>query len=617
MRYEISEERIYEEEDRTSLSQLAGPVRGIATDAWPRLHGQPMQHLFTLDLQGLELDLPAARGARLLVVFVMAFHELDTGGGDAVSLRWVTQEALDRVPSSTPPEDYEEIGVLQESAFEELCPALDLRELEETDDANYFDSYLGGDPVWCDAKEPEDKPAGRFILQISNQIVPTTRTDSQLYLFEGGAYIQRHEEPEEDDVVVVPWSEAVAASRMFVRLDTDPEEGAVQKWGGVPRGISEDEWPEGMSHVLTFEPACWPEDGPEDAVAIAVFADLTQQDEVEGAYQLVPVLRGALDEVPEPPAGVPILPERRVEMRPFPPETSYFDLRLAAYEGPRLAWRWPSGYQGLQEGTRGFQLTGAWLPNVSTPGTAYFAASCDSGAVWQAQNQAPKGGAEEIVLIEGLPGTLYAEETGAAVVIGHRLSITQEASLTLDELERFAACVKNAIENFGLDLELIVPGDTSTDRDLEVAATLLLGHRVVQMNAGDEPLLVDRLRVLDALAAFVPIPASFWEMLHACAGDLEVSEEPAVFLAAYGPLCYGALHFGRPLDNEEDAIYTFARCQNMEQEPSAGGVDGVLLTSVDFMELQELNFGDAALEDNNSAVSEVKAPSYFLISCYD
>ena len=37
MRYEISEERIYEEEDRTSLSQLAGPVRGIATEARQKL----------------------------------------------------------------------------------------------------------------------------------------------------------------------------------------------------------------------------------------------------------------------------------------------------------------------------------------------------------------------------------------------------------------------------------------------------------------------------------------------------------------------------------------------------------------------------------------------------
>jgi hypothetical protein len=101
------------------------------------------------------------------------------------------------------------------------------------------------------------------------------------------------------------------------------------------------------------------------------------------------------------------------------------------------------------------------------------------------------------------------------------------------------------------------------------------------------------------------------------ASGFRASEALAAFLAAYGPLCYGALHIGRPLDNEDDAIYTFARCRDMEQEPSEGGVDGVLLTSVEFMDLEALSLGDEALEENRAAVSKLEAPSYFLVCCYD
>jgi hypothetical protein len=620
MRYEISEETIYEEEDRTSLSQLMGPARGITTEAWPRLHGRPMQHLFTLDLQGVELEQQAAPGARLLVVFAMALYELAPGAGDSISLRWVTQEELDRVPLSTPPDDYEVIGEIGESAYEELTPALGLTELDESDEANHYDAYVGGEPVWSDAGEPDDKPAGRFLLQGTSLLFPITRRDSQLYLFEGGAYIQLHEEPDEDESVAVPWPAAIAASRELVRHDSEPEPGALQKWGGLPRGLSEDDWPEGMSHLLTFEPARWPDDGPEDAIAIAVFANLEQLEsgELEGVYELVPVLRDTADQVPEAPADVPVLPEKRLELRPFPAETTYFDLRMAAYEGPRLAWRRPSAYDGIEEGAMGFQLTEAWLPGVSTPGTVYFDTRCDCDASWQAAGkQEPAGAAEAIDQVDGLAGTLYEEETGTAIVVGHRLSIAEDSLLSIDELERFASVVKEANQIHGLHLELIVPGDTTTDRDIEASAILLLGQRVAQMDASDNPLAVDRLRVQRALAAFAPIPASYWKMLEDAAEAFESSKEPALFLATYGPLCTGALYIGRALDDEDEAIYSFTRCQDMEQDGSEGGVDGVELASVGFTDLEELSFSDKTLEEHNAAVSELEDPRYFLVCYYD
>lgn len=64
-----------------------------------------MQHLFTLDLKGLEVEAPTAAESRLMVVFSDSLFELSPGDEDAVEIVWVSQEQFDAHPETTPPED--------------------------------------------------------------------------------------------------------------------------------------------------------------------------------------------------------------------------------------------------------------------------------------------------------------------------------------------------------------------------------------------------------------------------------------------------------------------------------------------------------------------------------
>lgn len=622
MRYEISSFDICDDDDARAakLSRLSGPVQGIPTEAWPRLHGHPMQHLFTVDLDGLELELPAARGARLLVVFGMALFEMDAGVADGIVMRWVTQQEVDRYPTSTPPDDYVPIGALPESAFDRTGVGLRFEQMDVESDPSPYESFLGGEPVWQEAGEPADRPAGAFVLQASSGLVSVTRQDAALYLFEGGAYIQR----EDDDDAPKPWSEAIAASQQLVLHDEPPDAGALTKWGGVPRGVPEAEWPEGKSHVLTFELARKDEEEDGDqVVALALFADLEADtdDDPGQSYEVVRISVADVDCSPEPPEGVSVLPEKRLEIRPFPAGASYFDLRLASYEGPRLAWRTPSSSPAIDEKEAGFQLTDELLPNVPSKGTVYFDAELCMAPAWQPEGPERAEGrqASPVAIVEGLAGTLYEEETGTGLVVGYQLVVGEQWSISFEQLEQLAAAVKQANEEHGLGWELIVPGDTATDRELEVSARVLLGRREAAMQACDDPVAVDQERVLEALAALPAVPEGYWETLRDAADGLEISEQPAVYLAAYGPLCTGELYFGRPLgsDDEDDASYQFVRCQDMEQQPSEAGVDGVEVASVELMEVAPIDFGAEAHAARVASVPAFDDATYYLVCRYD
>jgi hypothetical protein len=619
MRYEISKFDICDEDDARAakLSRLGGPVQGISTEAWPRHQGHPMQHLFTLDLVGLELDLPAARGARLLVVFGMAPFEMDGGVNDGVALRWVSQEELDRNPTSRPPDDYVEMAALEESAFERVGVGLRYEEMDS--DPSSYESFIGGEPAWSDAGEPADRPSGAFVLQASSDLVPITRQDATLYLFEGGAYIQR----EEGDDVPKPWHEAIAASRQLVLSDAPPDEGTVTRWGGAPRGISSDEWPEGKSHVLSFELVHEGEEQDDDVVALALFADLEAEgdDDLGERYEVVRISRAASELSSEPPDGVQVLPHKRLEMRPFPAGTSYFDLRVASYAGPRLAWRTPTRHPHVAAHEAGFQLTDELLPNAPSKGTLYFDAELCMAPMWQGEpgaHQAAGAKASPAAIVEGPPGTLHEEETGTALVVGYKLVVDGTHSMAFEAFEQFAAAIKAANEEHQLDWELIVPGDTATDRRLEVSGTVLLGRRAVAMEACDDPVAVEPDDVLAALTALPAVPASYWEALRAATEGLEIAEQPAVYLVAYGPLCTGELYLGRPLAGEgDDAVYRYARCQDMEQQPSEAGVDGVEVASVELMDVEEVDLGAEARAERAASVPAFDGATYYLLSRYD
>lgn len=380
----IETNQVFAHEEASSLSRLAGPVRGVATEDWPVYQGHPMQHFFTIDLRAVQIDLPAAKDARLLVVFTMAFFELGPDMSDAIVMRWVSDDDLERIDESSPPDGFELIGEIHEEHYEKHDLVLEF--VEEEDEPSYYNDFVGQSPAWPEHGKPAVCPEGGFILQMSSDNFPITRQSSTLYLFEGGAQILRHEPPEEDEAMAVVWPEAITSSREFVIEDAQPEPEAIQKWGGLPRGIPEDDWPEDCYHLLTFEPSFWSQERPDNALAIAVFApqEATEWDE-QPEFQTVFVRSEALDETVEAPEGITVLPQRCLTLRPFAKEASYYDLRLSSYEGPRLAWLSPmQSCEEFEEGTFGFQLTHDLLSNAPTKGTLYFDSKNELPPIWQA-----------------------------------------------------------------------------------------------------------------------------------------------------------------------------------------------------------------------------------------
>src|SRR5690606_35171321 len=270
----------YDEEPAENLHRVTGLPMGLRTEEWPRYNGRPMQHAFTIDLAELELDVPAAAEARALAVFVDSYYELDLDSSEGVTVLWLTQAQIDAHPQTTPPDDFvaeQRPGAEQVdedgSCYETGDVALEVEPIEDEEDGSFGDSYLGGSPAWGDAGEPDSLPEGAFVMQAMSYDFPICRLNACLFVFEGGAYLQA--EDSDDSERPVSWPEAIAQSRELVVLDEPPAPDALQKWGGMPRGVGSYGWPRGMSHIVTWIPESKPESM--DAVALALFGRLSKR----------------------------------------------------------------------------------------------------------------------------------------------------------------------------------------------------------------------------------------------------------------------------------------------------------------------------------------------------
>ena len=123
--------------------------------------------------------------------------------------------------------------------------------------------------------------------------------------------------------------------------DEPPPDGALQKWGGVARGVNANDWPSHASHLFTYVPPEWPEG--EKGVAVAVFVRLaknTSWDEQPGIFVTRTITQEDLeDEDIVPRDDVPVLEARALELVPFPAGTSWRELQASSFVGPRPAWR--------------------------------------------------------------------------------------------------------------------------------------------------------------------------------------------------------------------------------------------------------------------------------------
>jgi hypothetical protein len=628
VRYSAYVSERYDDEAPVDLHRICGAAIGLATDEWPRWHGRPMQHAFTIDLAELELEVPSAAGARALSVFVDSYYELDLDSSEGITVVWLTQAQIDAHPESTPPDDFEpELRPNREAMDEEGGyyetgePMLTLERDEDEGEKSFGDSFVGGEPAWGEAGEPAERPGGAFVLQVMSYEFPISRSNSCLFVFEHGAYLQA--EYPDDDRRPLPWAQALARSLEIVLLDQPPAPDALQRWGGLPRGVSSYSWPRGLTHIVTWLPESKPENS--DAIAYSLFGRITKDknwDDELTFYQVLEIVESDLDdwiaEDVDLPDGVELLEERAIELRELPPGLTWRDLQSLDFIGPRPAWRRPDrrSAREVSEGTV-LQLTEQLLP--VSPGRGTMHLTVDGHPIWHPAYGAPQASHERYEP----DGTLYAEDTTAAIVVGWHLEFRQFSVLP-EKVEALERTLQSALAIRDLKLQLFVPGDTTTDRNGEVHGGFVLGRSVVVVEANDyDPEPVDLQTVATALAELPELDDAFWRAALAFV-DIEPPTEPGAYMLSWGPLCYAALYAGVAATRDQTPVYKFIANQDMSQQWSDSGVDGVHLRSVEFSDIGEFDLTPERLEvvlklrrEGGEASDKLDKPRFWLICRYD
>jgi hypothetical protein len=617
VRYSAYVTERYDDEAPSDLHRICGAAIGLATAEWPRWRGRPMQHAFTIDLAQLELEVPGAAGARALSVFVDSYYELDLDSSEGITVVWLTQAQIDAHPETMPPDDFEpELRPNRETMdedggyYETGEPVLSLERDEDDDEKSFGDSFIGGQPVWGEAGEPAARPGGAFVLQVMSYDFPISRTNSCLFVFEHGGYLQA--EYPDDDRRPLPWAQAIARSRELVLLDQPPPPDALQRWGGLPRGISSYSWPRGLTHIVTWLPECKSEDS--DAIAYSLFGRLSKDknwDDELTFYQVLEIVASDLDEwIPEDvdlPDGVELLDERAIELREFPAGTTWRDLQVRNFIGPRPAWRAPDRRSAREANeSTVLQLTEELLP--VSPGRGTLHANVLGHPIWHPAYGAPQASHDRYEP----DGTLYAESTTAAIVVGWHLEF-RSFSVVPERVEALERTLQSALAIRGLKLRLFVPGDTTTDPNGEVHGGFVLGRAVVVVEADDyDPEVVDLQTIATALAALPDLDDAFWREALAFA-DIDPPTEPQAYMLSWGPLCYAALYAGVAATRDDTPVYKFIANQDMHQQWSQSGVDGVHLESVEFSSIGEFDLTPERLE----VASKLDNPKFWLICRYD
>jgi hypothetical protein len=599
-RYSIDTTTLYEDDPPpTALHRIGGPAVGLPSERWPRYRGRCMQHAFTVDLADVELDAPKAKGARAVSVFVESYYELDIDSAEGITVVWLSQADVDAHPLTEPPPDF---------VAETLPEGMRESTFTVTDDGADQADHLGDAPMWNDDGPPATLPSGAFVLQVSSWNFPFARASSMLMVFEDGGYIQR-EQP--DGQAPVPWSQAIARSRRIVVLDRPPAADALQKWGGLPRGVGRYDWPNGMTHLFTYVPEEFPEG--EDGVAVAVLGRLTKTtnwSDQPTFFTTHTITQSNLDDPDvEVPDDVPCLEERALELRPFPAGTTWRELQTSSFVGPRPAWRDPGHERAEVVTDPVLQLASELLPNAPGRGSLCFVAG--SYPSWQ-----PEPGSPQAVEEAYRPrGTLYAEETTAAVVVGYRIDFDRFAILP-EQVEALERALRAALKARSLDLTLYVPGDTVSSRDNEIQAKFVLGLAIAATEADDwEPSAVDPAEIEQTLADLPSLDTAFWKEALAGLEGVTPSDTPAVLLLSWGPLCYAGLLVGvrRSKDDAEPPKHEFVANQNMEQEWSSEGIDGVSIESAEYSDIVTL----ALSPDDLAKAAPLADAGYWLICRYD
>jgi hypothetical protein len=174
------------------INRIGGLPPGVDADAWPELDGEPMVHLFTLDLATMP-ELRERLGGKRSFSFFMANPDMNEAYEPFNSETAVVMLDDDQVKKpGQAPEDTE---VREEEYFEPVKVYVPENIFENPEDDLHGAIYTSsarvlGEPIWL---QGEEEGGEQFVMQLDEGFVDVNLGDmGVLYVYDDGGFWQCH-----------------------------------------------------------------------------------------------------------------------------------------------------------------------------------------------------------------------------------------------------------------------------------------------------------------------------------------------------------------------------------------------------------------------------------------
>lgn len=173
-----------------SLNRRYGVPPGIGADRWPMFEGEPMEHLFTIDLDAVGLK-NTLDGARTLSVFCFNPDLNEAYTPDSGWAAVVTSKAEQLAAAVEPPDDVETRAARGFDVVAVDVPSEVFWEQSDVRKALYgLGAWVGTGPIWL---QDDQSPGSRFVMQFDERFIAMNLGDmGVMYVFEDTAFWQCH-----------------------------------------------------------------------------------------------------------------------------------------------------------------------------------------------------------------------------------------------------------------------------------------------------------------------------------------------------------------------------------------------------------------------------------------
>lgn len=204
---------------------------------------------------------------------------------------------------------------------------------------------------------------------------------------------------------------------------------------------------------------------------------------------------------------------------------------------------------------------------------------------------------------------LFEDITHGALFHGFLVDIDGLDSDALRELETFVrSCAP---------FRLWMPGDTIYG---DPAGQAIIGVPVAIAASYDGPTQVTLDGIAKTREQFESASKKHMAKLSKKYEAIAAADKTAeTYLTCCGPLCYATLSYGElwPSDKSKEAEYTFHSFQDMDQEWTEEGVDGITLGSVEWSDLDKIQLDADRLERLADKVAKKQNPGLWICVRYD